>query len=266
MERHLEFDGVINFRDIGGYRTSGGDSVRWRKLFRSGSLHYMTDADVQHAHDLGVQSVLDLRRPSEIAHQGLGPLTTSPSAGSVVTLHALPVIPDEASPQLDEKYGRGISGARYRGYLEFGGSEIDGTDYPSYFVTALELLAQESTYPALFHCSAGKDRTGVLAAFVLDILGVDDETISDDYVLSNLAADGLIAQTRRDVERRRAAGEAIEGAPSNSPPAGWLPVPLDGISVFMAAVREDFGSARGYFEAHGVKAATFDRLAEALLE
>lgn len=257
MERQLEFEGVINFRDLGGYRTSGGESVRWRRLFRSGALHYMTDADVRHAHDLGIRSVLDLRRPSEIAYQGLGPLTESAS----VTLHALPVIPDGASELLDERFGRGISGERYRGYLEFG-----GPDYPSYLVTALELLAERSTYPALFHCSAGKDRTGVLAALVLDILGVDGETIAEDYVLSNLTADGLIAQTGRDFERRRALGEAVEGAPGGSPPPGWLPVPLDGISVFLDSVRADFGSARGYFEARGVEAATFDRLAEALLE
>lgn len=256
MERHLKFDGVINFRDAGGYRTAGGDSVRWRKLFRSGALHYMTDADVQRAHDLGLRSVLDLRRPAEIAYQGLGPLFESS-----VELHALPVIPDDGSAQLDERYGRGISGERYRGYLEF-----SGPDYPNYFVTALELLADQSTYPALFHCSAGKDRTGVLAALVLDILGVDRETIAEDYVLSNLATDGLIAQTRRDVERRRALGEVVEGAPTGSPPPGWLPVPLDGISVFLDSIGAEFGSARGYFEAQGVEAATFDRLAEALLE
>lgn len=255
-ERHIEFEGVINFRDLGGYRGSQGATVRWGRLFRSGALHHMTDADVQQARAMGIRSVLDLRRPDEVAYQQFGPLIAPP------TMHySLSLIPEDGSPQLDERYGRGISGDRYRGYMDFAGA-----DYPNYYVQALELLASEETYPAVFHCTAGKDRTGVIAALVLDILGVDAQTIAEDYALSNLTRDGLIAQLRRDHARRQELGEIAGDVPPTEPPADWLPVPPEAIGVYMDHVRRDFGSARGYFEAQGVAAETFDRLAELLLE
>ena len=255
-ERHLEFEGVINFRDMGGYRTSSGRTLRWGRLLRSGSLHYMTEADGAHLRALDVRSVLDLRRPDEIGYQGTG----SHLDASVV-YYALPVVPHKGSDQLNERYGKGISGARYRGYMEFA-----GPDHDNYFVRAIELLATPSTYPTVFHCTAGKDRTGVIGAFVLDILGVDMETIEADYELSNLAREGLIAQTARDSERRKATGDVPpEGLPTR-PDDDWLPVPLGTIGDFMTLIRDEFGSARGYFEAQGVEPATFDRLAELLLE
>lgn len=255
-ERHIEFEGVINFRDLGGYRASQGATVRWGRLFRSGGLHYMTDADVRQAREMGIRSVLDLRRPDEVVYQQLGPFMEPPTMH-----HALPLVPEDGSAQLDERYGRGISGDRYRGYMDF-----VGPDYPNYYVRALELFTSAETYPAVFHCTAGKDRTGVIAALMLDILGVDAKTIAEDYALSNLTRDGLIAQLRRDHVRRQELGDLPEGAPSPEPPADWLPVPPEAIGVYMGHVRRDFGSARGYFEAQGVAAGTFDRLAELLLE
>ncbi len=255
-ERHIEFEGVINFRDLGGYRTSQGATLRWGRLFRSGGLHYMTDADVAQARAMGIRSVLDLRRPDEVAYQQLGPFMAPPTVH-----HALPLVPEYGSVQLDERHGKGISGDRYRGYMDF-----VGPDHPNYYVRALELLASEETYPAVFHCTAGKDRTGVIAALVLDVLGVDAETIAGDFALSNRSREGLIAQQRRDHGRRQDRGEVGEGAPPPQPPAEWQPVPPDAIVVYMEHVRRDFGSARGYFEAQGVAAESFDRLASLLLE
>ena len=134
------------------------------------------------------------------------------------------------------------------------------------WLEALQLCADPLRQPLVFHCTAGKDRTGVIGAFVLDILGVDMETIEADYELSNLAREGLIAQTARDSERRKATGDVPpEGLPTR-PDDDWLPVPLGTIGDFMTLIRDEFGSARGYFEAQGVEPATFDRLAELLLE
>ena len=256
-ERHIEFESVMNFRDLGGYHTVQGATVRWGRLFRSGGLHYMTDADVRQARAMGIRSVLDLRRPDEVAYQQFGPFMEPPTKH-----YAFSLIPEGGSPLLDERYGQGISGDRYRGYMDFAG--VDG--HPNYYVQALELLASEETYPAVFHCTAGKDRTGVIAALVLDILGVDEQTIVDDYVLSNLTRDALIAQLGRDHVRRQELGEIPQDVEPREPPAEWLPVPPDAIGIYMDHVRRDFGSARGYFERQGVPAETFDRLAELLLE
>ena len=251
-ERDIPVDGVINFRDLGGYRTADGRGLRWGRLFRSGALHYITEAGVARLEELGVRSVLDLRRDDEIAYQSVGAIERSS-----LRRHWLPLVPVGGSELLNERHGRGISGERYRGYLGFGAE---------HFVRALELLADESSYPALFHCTAGKDRTGVIAALVLDILGVDGETIREDYALSNRTREQLIEQSRRDLDRRRALGQVPEGAPDYRPPADWLPVPPDAIAVFLDVVHSEFGSSRGYFEAQGVAAETFERLADALLE
>ena len=255
-ERHIEFEGVINFRDLGGYRAAQGATVRWGRLFRSGGLHYMTEADVRQAREMGIRSVLDLRRPDEVVYQQLGLFMEPPTQH-----HALPLVPEDGSAQLDERHGAGISGDRYRGYMDFPES-----GYPNYYVRALELFTSEETYPAVFHCTAGKDRTGVIAALMLDILGVDAQTIAEDFALSNLTRDALIAQLGRDHLRRQQLGDVPEGSPPPQPPADWLPVPPEAIGVYMDHVRRDFGSARGYFEAQGVAAETFDRLAELLLE
>ena len=255
-DRHIEFENVINFRDLGGYRTAQGATLRWGRLFRSGGLHHMKDVDVAQMRTIGIRSVLDLRRPDEIAYQKLGPFMEPPTKH-----YSLSLIPEGGSPGLDERFGRGISGDRYRGYMDF-----VGDDHPNYYVQALDLLASEETYPAVFHCTAGKDRTGVIAALVLDILGVDAQTIVDDYVLSNLARDGLIAQLGLDHVRRQELGMIAKDVAATEPPPEWLPVPLDAIGIYMDHVRRDFGSARGYFEQQGVPAETFGRLAELLLE
>ena len=243
---------MINFRDLGGYRTAAGRTVRWRRLFRSGALHHMSDADVERARGLGIRSILDLRRPDEVERLGLGPFAVPP-----VRRHTLPLIPEGGSSLLDRRYGRGISADRYLGYLAFDAGP---------FVAAIELLAEESTYPAVFHCTAGKDRTAVIAAFVLDLLGVDTPTIEADYALSNLAADALADHLRRDFELMKRGGSLPEGAPSPQLPADYRPVPPGAISEFLERVRRDFGSSRGYFEAQGVEPSTLDRLAELLLE
>ena len=66
-DRHLPYDSVFNFRDLGGYRTAQGRAIRWRRLFRAGALHTMSDAEATHAHEqLGLRGILDLRRPDEI--------------------------------------------------------------------------------------------------------------------------------------------------------------------------------------------------------
>lgn len=252
VERHLPFERVANFRDLGGYRTADGRTVRWRRLFRSASLQHMSDADVERARGLGIRTVLDLRRPDEVDHLGVGPFVAAP-----LRHHRLPLLPEGATEQLNQRHGRGISGERYLDYLNFG-SEL--------FVTALKLLADESTHPALFHCTAGKDRTGVIAAFVLDILGVDHETIVEDYALSNLAAGALRQSIRREFEQLQRAGRLPDDAAPPQIVADWCPAPPEAMDGFLKGVRRKFGSSRGYFEAQGVEASTFDRLADALLE
>ena len=252
IDRHIPYDSVFNFRDIGGYETRDGRRIRWRRLFRSGALHTMSEEEARHAHEvLGVRGILDLRRPDEIESESddLGPLVERVpwrKNFSVIPMPGDPGagLPGPVSQMLDEVYGRGPSGPRYAAYLERGASQLRD---------ALRALTSEDTYPALVHCSAGKDRTGVVCALVMNVLGVDDETIVADYALSNLSTAKLLSM--RDVQVGE--GEDVQrlyGAPP------------DAMSEFLVRLHETYGDARGYLRAQGLSDDELDRLATLLLE
>lgn len=247
LDRHIPYDSVFNFRDIGGYRTRDGRRIRWRRLFRSGALHTMSEEEARHAHEvLGVRGILDLRRPDEIESESddLGPLVALVPWRKNFSVIPMPGVPGPVSQPLDEVYGRGPSGPRYAAYLERGASQLRA---------ALRALTREETYPALVHCSAGKDRTGVVCALVMNVLGVDDETIVADYALSNLSTAKLLSM--RDVQVGE--GEDVQrlyGAPP------------DAMAEFLERLHASHGDARGYLRAQGLDDEELDRLATLLLE
>lgn len=151
-------EGLINFRDLGGLPATGG-AIRRGRLFRSDSLAYATDADATHLlKDLRVATVIDLRGEYEVTHLGRGPLADT-RVGYV------------SAPITDVSGADDLVG-HYVAMLAEKGDTLAGT---------IRLLARSSTLPAVFHCEAGCDRTGVLAAVVLSLLGVPDDVIAADY-------------------------------------------------------------------------------------
>lgn len=242
VRRHVPFERCFNFRDVGGYATADGRVVRWGRYFRAGTPHRMTSGDLDRARQLRLASVIDLRRPDELrASAGRPPLADPP-----VQYHQLPVVPEGGSDLLNERYGHGISGARYFGYLEAG---------PEYFRRAFEVLADPASYPALVHCTAGKDRTGVLTALVLDLLGVPRPVVEADFALTN-------RDVQRQVERMRADGRIPEGG--DVPDLG---VPEQAIGDFLDLLQREYGSAAGYVESLGLDVGmTAAALSDALLE
>ena len=115
-DRHISFDGVFNFRDVGGYAADGNRSVAWRRVFRSGALEQMTGCDVALAtEELGLSTVLDLRHPEELAsveHQ-LGPLYESDVQRYHLSLHPADMQIVAYRESLDEEVGQGLLGPRY---------------------------------------------------------------------------------------------------------------------------------------------------------
>ena len=252
IDRHLPYESVFNFRDIGGYRAAGGRRVRWRRLFRAGALHTMSEEDAAHAHEqLGLRGILDLRRPDEIESEGddLGPLVARVRWRRNFSVIPMPDdpgpgLPGPVSQSLDEAYGRGPSGPRYAAYLERGASQLRD---------AIRALTRPETYPAVVHCSAGKDRTGVVCALVMNVLGVDDETIVEDYALSNLSTAKLLAM--RDVQV----------AEDDDVPRLYG-APPEAMADFLVRLHRTYGDARGYLRRQGLSEEELDRLAEILLE
>jgi protein-tyrosine phosphatase len=183
--RHVPLAGCYNFRDLGGYPTRGGGHLAWRRLFRADGLTRLNEDDCAALTELGLATVIDLRTASEVNDRGRFPTETVE-----VEYHHLPLT--DSIPGTEEVPDWGEADyvtARYVHLLAEGESSI---------ARAITLLASDGSLPAVFHCSAGKDRTGVLAAIVLGGLGVPDDVIVDDYALSAIGTSRLMQALREE--------------------------------------------------------------------
>lgn len=183
--RRLPLTGCFNFRDLGGYPTSDGHRIRWRRLFRADGLTRLDASDCAMLADIGLATVIDLRTVGEVDERG-----RVPEGHFEVEYHHLPLT-DVLPPDADlARYAEpAFVTSRYRQLFVEGSQSI---------ATALEILAEPDSLPAVFHCSAGKDRTGVLAALVLGFLGVPDEIIVHDYALSGEAMVGMLEWLKKE--------------------------------------------------------------------
>ena len=190
-ERHIALQGQPNFRDLGGYRTQDGRSVKWGEVYRSGELPRLTDADVEQLAALDIQTVVDFLTEDERAARGPGRL---PEGVRKIDL------PMEAG-NLGMLAGV-VSEARRTGDFSQVPAEINPdihrllvVEGREYYATLLRELADPDRRPLVFHCSHGIHRTGTAAAILLSALGVPWETVREDYLLSNV-------YRREDIERR----------------------------------------------------------------
>jgi protein-tyrosine phosphatase len=182
--RLLPLVGAYNFRDLGGYRTVDGRTTRWGTLYRSDGLHELTEADLETLRDLGLKSIVDLRTGAELERTGRGLLQTEP----IRHLH-LSVMQEVANDKVT---------AQSLADLDLASLYLQWLDSSRALVEALRLVCDPTNYPLVFHCAAGKDRTGVLAALVLDILGVERATVVTDYSLTAERLDLIRARQKRN--------------------------------------------------------------------
>ena len=173
-QRHLDLEGAYNLRELGGYPTADGRTTRWKAILRSGGMQEITPASQAAMIDYGVRSVIDLRRDLELEQ------APNVFAGSEqVTYMHQNMMGDRMSPARDEspEYRDAANWwrAHYTGMLDHRRPQLCRT---------LMTISDPSMRPAVFHCAAGKDRTGVVAALLLSLARVDDEVIADDYSLS----------------------------------------------------------------------------------
>jgi protein-tyrosine phosphatase len=241
MERVIALDGAVNFRDLGGYATLDGRRTRWRVLFRADGLGELSVTDFSILRELGIRTVVDLRSGHEV-EQGRFDVEAHP-----VDFHHFPFI--DQLPNAEQWDRRpGLLGAQYKEMLDDAAPQIIG---------ALEVLAAPDAHPAVFHCTAGKDRTGLLSALVLSLLGVPEETVVADYALSGEAMERLRAKLilkypdGKDVIAD--IDEVFSAHPANM------------VELF-AYLRERYGSVAEYAVTVGVPDAVVARLREELLE
>jgi protein-tyrosine phosphatase len=218
----MEFANLLNFRDAGA--VAGKPGV----LYRSDALSGLVDETFR------IHTVIDLRRPEEIEAYGRAPEWAC-EVWHNVTLTEAP----GSDPQYDEAHG--VAGYLVDRYLEM--SQYGAAD----LVRVLAILADAATGPAVVHCAGGRDRTGVVIALILDILGVPDEEIGADYQLT----EGF---TRRWLEIERAAGRE-----PRLPPFLMI-TPAEAILTFLARLRERHGSVETYLTASGLAPAAIAAL------
>jgi protein tyrosine/serine phosphatase len=245
----LDLQGTANTRDIGGL-PAGGGRIRRRLLIRSDNLQDLTPADIQVLTDeVGVRTILDLRTDAERADEGPAPL----NAREDVVHFPLSFIPENelrrlnASVVLPDRWEDGAVGA-YLHYVR---------DRPESFAAAVRRLADPAAGAAIVHCAAGKDRTGLLVAVVLDVLGTDRELIAADYDRTNQRIDAIFA--RLAASQTYAVSVHRIGLDAHR-------VQAQTISKVLATLDEQFGSPAGFLRSAGVTDAELARLATRFIE
>jgi protein-tyrosine phosphatase len=240
--RQVELEGCHNFRDLGGYPTREGRRLRWRLLFRSDGLHLLTARDVARLRcELGIGHVVDLRSSGEIAIDGRGRL-----AAEALRIHHLPLFDGAVAASADLSARLSLAD-RYFLMAEHAGRPI---------ARVLETLA-DADAPAVYHCAAGKDRTGVVSAVLLGLLGVEDAVIVADYAATGRNLDAII--------ERLMASEGYQGMLEQLPP-DTLHAEPETMLALLDRVRAKYGSMRGYVREIGVPDEAVSRLERRLLE
>jgi protein-tyrosine phosphatase len=179
--RRLPLDGAHNFRDLGGYRTADGRSLRWGRLYRSDALAELSDADLAYLERLGLQRVVDFRSPLE-RERDQDRLPDTP--GLEVALR--PIFGEALDPRaLQDRLLSGDARGPELARLLIEANRAFVTDFGDVYSAFLRDLADAEQLPLLFHCTAGKDRAGFAAAVALLAVGVPRETVMRDYLLTN---------------------------------------------------------------------------------
>ena len=175
--RKLPFTGAHNFRDLGGYKTSDGKTVKWGKVYRSDNLHSLTDEDLKYMERLNIKSVVDFRSDEERNEE---PDRLTPDMTPIL----LPIKfePEGVTENLtrDLTFGNLDSSNLLRDFNIILVKEFT-EEYREFF----RHIVDNGGEPFLLHCTAGKDRAGFGSAMILTVLGVPREKIIEDYLLTN---------------------------------------------------------------------------------
>ncbi|WP_283193363.1 tyrosine-protein phosphatase [Rhizobium sp. AN80A] len=236
--RLIALEGAHNVRDLGGYRTAGGNSTRWRSILRGDALHDLSAADIEALLGHGLATVIDLRNAHEIAAQA------NPFVGhDRVRYHNTPVFSALAPVEMMAEASLSFDmGDRYCQAIDKCRPAI---------AEVLNIIAEAPEGAVLFHCSAGKDRTGVIAALLLANAGVDETTIIEDYALTATISGPLIARLRQRALDRGMSSTLIDIVLASEPRS---------MRQALDHIRLHYGSVPDYLRLLGVDEAQASRL------
>lgn len=223
-ERRLGLRNCFDFRDLGGYEAHGGWRTRHHRLYRSDGIHRLDPADRAVVAELGLATIIDLRTAEEVARQGTPSLP--------VVRHHLPMgdhLAASAGAFAAEVDPEAVA-TRWRAMLD---AAVDTVR------EVLAILTDRSAYPALVCCPSGVDRTGVVTAVVLGLVGVPDSVVVRDFAASRQA---VVRRLGRLYFEHPAALEADPDRFGNAP-RGLVP---EAMASFCRRIRDEHGSFAGY--------------------
>ena len=267
MTRWIELDGAVNVRDVGGLTTADGQTLHTGRLLRSDNLQQLTARDIDVlVSQIGVRHVIDLRSDTEVELEGPGPLTRVPD----VTIHHLSLFAEgggltdvEADTPTGNPTGIDIDKVLpWQNRPEDGGHESERSvghylgylaDRADSVVSALRVMPQGT---AIVHCAAGKDRTGVVIAIALDVLGVPREQIVTDYTTTGERLEAILARLRASPTY----AEDLDSHPADT----HLPHAYT-MGKFLTILDERHGGPLGWLERHGWTGEDTTTLRSALL-
>jgi protein-tyrosine phosphatase len=235
MERLIDLPGCVNFRDLGGYPAGDGMRVRWRVLFRSDALHRLTPEGADRLiGELGVGAIVDLRSTGEVEAECRGLLR-------------------ERSP----RYHPLTSDAKLADQLTLADRYFLMAEHAKGPIARVVATLAESPTPAVYHCAAGKDRTGVISAILLGLLGVREEIIVADYAATQQNLQEIVDRLLRSEGYR----EVLDSLPADT-----MHAEPETMFSLLRQLRQRYGSIRGYARDIGLEDAAIDRLEARLLE
>jgi protein-tyrosine phosphatase len=260
-ERQIKLEGQDNFRDLGGYETKDGRKVKWGVIYRAGQLNKLSDADISRLEALRIRTVVDLRGTSEAKTRGKDRLPER------VRRVRLPIDMNRLLKAIKKKSAPGSSTA------EGADSMLQATksimlDRTNVYAALIRELAKPQNRPLVFHCTAGKDRTGVGGAIVLTLLGVPWETVREDYLLSNYyRKDGNerdLKELRNDIAKKK--GIPPEQVDMTSYEALYFVEPEYLDAAFKEVIKK-YGSMESYLrKGLGISDMMIEKLRNELLE
>jgi protein-tyrosine phosphatase len=230
--RVVDVPGVRNLRDLGGLPIAGGGRTASGRLFRSEFAIFAAEPGKPPANPLHLRTVVDLRRHSETRHERV-------EWASVGVTYVHTPLALAGGDTFSEGYGHYVTGKS------------------AVFADAIRTLADPANHPALFHCAAGKDRTGVVAAFLLELLGVERQQIVEDYVLTERTLEHVLA---------RMAGEEPYRESITSSTVDELRPRSTTILGFLDWLDTDHGGAREWALSNGMTAAEISAFRAAMIE
>lgn len=236
--RHLPIEGTYNVRDLGGYAASGGQT-QWRRILRADALHRLDEQGVDRMLESGVTTVIDLRHADELAHQP-NPFSGHPG----VAYHNVSLL-DGLAPDLMTE-----------GDLLLELYKLALTQRQPALAQVLRLIADAPPGAVLFHCTAGKDRTGIVAALLLGVAGVEAALIVEDYAQTAALIAPIIADITAGAVARGADPAAFQRLLASEP---------ETMVATLAFIEAEFGSVDEYLGAIGLDDQTIDRLRNRLL-